>query len=220
LLSKVDLLPSLSGKCVSGGRLNAYKVIYDSAAPDGAPDNLVATPTGWTMIRLTWRDNSSNEIGFEAQRKDSSLPDYAYLDGADVNRTYFDDGKAIAGQTFFYRLRAYNMAGLSGFTNEASATIPATAPAPPGHLDAQWDWGESCVYLQWTDNANNEEYYTVERKGEWETQWQIIATLPQNYLHYYDHDVLGDTFYYYRIKVSNPLGYGYSTTVRIYVPVH
>lgn len=220
IISKVDSLPSLSGKCVSGGRVNAYKVIYDPAAPDGAPDNLLATPTGWTTIKLTWRDNSSNEIGFEVQRRDSASPDYSYLDCADANRTYFDDTKAKAGQPFFYRLRAYNMAGFSAFTNETSATIPATPPVAPSYLNAQWDWERRAVHLVWIDSSNNEENFIVERKAEWENQWQTIAWLSQNVTSYYDSDVAGDVIYYYRIKSTNPLGYGYSEIVHVYVPIY
>ncbi|MBC7362390.1 MAG: S8 family serine peptidase [Candidatus Aminicenantes bacterium] len=220
IISKVDPLPSLSDKCVSGGRVNAYKVIYDPVAPDGAPDNLVATPTGWTTIRLTWRDNSSNEIGFEVQRKDSAMPDYSYLDGADANRTYFDDCRATAGHVFFYRLRAYNMAGFSTFTNEISTIIPATPPVAPSYLNAQWDWGQRAVHLIWVDSSNNEESFTVERKADWETEWQSIAILAQNVTSFYDSDVAGDTFYYYRIKVANPLGFAYSDIVSVYIPIY
>jgi subtilisin family serine protease len=35
ILEKVDAVGALNNKCVSNGRLNAYNVIYDSAAPTG-----------------------------------------------------------------------------------------------------------------------------------------------------------------------------------------
>lgn len=68
--------------------------------------------------------------------------------------------------------------------------------------------------------SNNELEFIIERKSEWETQWTAIDAVPQNHDFYYDSTVYGDTFYYYRIKVSNPLGYAYSTTAQVYVPVH
>ncbi len=219
MIGKVDVLASLNNKCVSNGRVNAYKVIYDSAAPI-APGNLGAAPTGWTTIRLTWNDNSANEIGFEVQRKAPGMPDHAYLKSADANQPSIEDWTAVAGQAFFYRLRAYNMAGLSGFANEVSATIPIGSPQPPAGLNAFWDWGQGAVHLTWMDMSNNEEHFYIERKSEWETQWTQIAELGQNYTSYYDSGVAGDTFYSYRVKVTNPIGYAYSDIVQVYVPQH
>jgi len=217
LMANVDFLASLNNKCVSNGRVNAYKVIFDPEGPS-APGNLGAVPTGWTTIKLTWTDNSTNEIGFEVQRKAPGMPDHAYLKSADANQTFVEDWTAVAGQTFFYKLRAYNMASLSGFANEVSATIPIGSPQPASGLNAFWDWGQGAVQLAWTDMSNNEEHFYIERKSEWESLWTQIAELGQDYVSHYDSDVAGDTFYFYRVKVANPIGDAYSGIVQVYVP--
>ncbi|MBE0713442.1 MAG: S8 family serine peptidase, partial [Candidatus Aminicenantes bacterium] len=203
LLAKVDILGSLYNKCVSGGRLNAYNVIYDSAAPNGTPSNISVTATGWSTITVGWQDNSTNEIGFEVQRKIQGDPAYSYLNSADNNHTTMDDGDLLTTITYYYKLRAYNMAGNTDYTAEAYATIPADAPDTPTGLDGDWSWDLSTVELTWIDQSNNEEHFIVERKEDGSSQWQVIVELGQNETAYQDSDVYGDTFYYYRIKVVN-----------------
>lgn len=222
LLAKVDILPSLSNKCVSSGRLNVYKLIHDTVAPS-APVDLTAVPTGWTTITLTFTDNSTNEIGFEVLRKLPGMPDYVNLKSADASVTpngSIDDPTCMAGQTYSYKLRAYNMAGQSDFTNEASAAIPVGPPLAPRRLSVSWDWGRGAVDIAWTDTANNEQSYFVERISEWETQWTLIAMLGQNISSFYDTEAEGDTIFYYRIGASNPMGQAYSGIAQVYVPWH
>lgn len=220
LLSQTDILPSLANKCVSNGRLNAYRTIHDSAEPDGVPGNLMATPTGWTSIRLTWIGNSTNEIGFEVQRRLSSEPEYAHLQVVNANATITCDGLALAGVTLLYRLRAYNMAGYSGYSNEISAIIPTNAPAAPSGVRASWDWYNYAVHIEWLDMSNNELNFSVERKVDGETNWQEVGALDQNNVSFDDFNVPGDTFCTYRLKSSNPAGYSYSRIDRLYVPQH
>jgi subtilisin family serine protease len=220
LLSQTDILPALTNKCVSDGRLNAYKTIHDPAEPDGVPGNLSATPTGWTTIRLTWTDNSTNEIGFDVQRKLSTDPEYAHLQVVNANATITCDGLALAGVTLLYRLRAYNMAGYSGYSNEISAIIPTNAPGAPSGARASWSWYDCAVHIEWTDMSNNELSFFIEKKVDGEVNWQTIGTLDQNNVSFADFDAPGDTFCNYRVKSSNPTGYAYSGMTRLYVPEH
>ncbi len=147
-------------------------------------------------------------------------PSYVYLNSADANATLLNDETAVAGTTFYYQARAYNMAGNSSFTSAASATIPSSSPTAPNNVAGGWRATEEAVHLTWTDRSNNEEYFIVERKTEEETEWIQIVQLDQNKTQYDDGDVTGDTFYYYRIKAANPIGNAYSGTKMVYVPAH
>jgi len=219
ILEKVDILSSLNGKCVSNGRVNAYKVLTDSASPN-TPSNLMGYATGWTTINLSWSDNSTNEIGFKIERKLSSMPDYIFIKAVDANQTSSFDGTAQGGEVNFYRVKSWNMAGDSEPSMEIGVLIPATAPLAPTGLTGRWDWGRRAVSLSWTDISNNELEFIIERRAEWEAEWTAIGFVSQNQSFYYDNDVAGDTFYYYRIKASNPIGYSYSYEVEVYVPIH
>lgn len=219
ILEKVDVLSSLKGKCVSNGRVNAYKALYDPAPPN-APSNLSGTPTGWTTINLSWVDNSTDEMGFKIERKLPGMADYAFIKAVDVNQTSTFDGTAQGGGVNYYRVKSWNMGGDSEPSMEIGVLIPATVPAAPTGLNAQWEWGMRAVSLRWTDMSNNELEFIIERRAEWETQWTAVDLAPQNHNFYYDSTVSGDTFYYYRIKASNPVGYSYSNTVLVYVPAY
>lgn len=78
-------------------------------------------------LMLAWQDNSDNEFGFEVERSldGSSFEVVATLD-ADVKA--FSDTNVTPGLNYFYRVRAFNEFGFSGYTNVSVATLPNTAP--------------------------------------------------------------------------------------------
>jgi hypothetical protein len=78
------------------------------------------------QLRLSWTDNSGNENGFKIERGSSLTGPFTQIGtaGSNVN-SYTDTGLADA-TTFCYRVRAYNTAGDSGYTNTACATTGAT----------------------------------------------------------------------------------------------
>lgn len=220
ILEKRDYLSSLNNKCVSNGRVNAYKVIYDPSPPSAPPSNLTAAPTGWDVITLGWQDNSIYEIGFEIERKKAGEANFSHLKSVNDYVTNTEDITATTGITHYYRVRAYNMAGLSSFTNTASATVPTGKPAAPKHLWGVFRYGSRAVELTWTDASNNEQRFIIERKSEFEPWWQDIGIVGPNITTYQDDWGLNpDWLYYYRVRTQNPDGYSsYSNTAPVYVP--
>jgi subtilisin family serine protease len=87
-----------------------------------APSGLTAAAASTSQINLSWVDNSNNETGFYIERKTGSGGTYAQIGsvGAGV-RSYASTG-LTAGTTYYYRVRAYNGSGNSGYSNEAYAT--------------------------------------------------------------------------------------------------
>jgi len=72
-------------------------------------------------LTLVWSDNSDNEIGFKIERSadGSSFLEIATVDAE--TESYTDTGLS-AETPYWYRVRAYNSAGESGFSNTAGAT--------------------------------------------------------------------------------------------------
>ncbi|WP_246208645.1 copper amine oxidase N-terminal domain-containing protein [Anaerotalea alkaliphila] len=90
--------------------------------PPAAPSGLVAEALSESEIRLTWRDNATDEQGFHIERNGIRIATVP----ADT-QSYTDAGLAL-DTTYGYRVRAYNGLGDSGYSNQASA---ATDPEPP-----------------------------------------------------------------------------------------
>ncbi|MBI3650029.1 MAG: matrixin family metalloprotease [Acidobacteria bacterium] len=94
-----------------------------------APTGLSAAASGNTSINLSWLDTSTNEQGFRLERKLGSGGTYAQIADLPANQNTFADSGLQSSSTYFYRVRAYNAVGVSGYSNEAFATTAAAAPA-------------------------------------------------------------------------------------------
>ena len=75
-------------------------------------------------LTVTWGDNSSNEAGFKIERKTNTTGAYAQIAQVGIGSTTFIDSTVYAGTTYCYRIRAYNTAGNSAYSNEACGTVP------------------------------------------------------------------------------------------------
>jgi titin len=90
------------------------------------------TPTQTATIKLSWQDNSDNEKGFEIERSLGGEASFAAVAKVGANVVNHDD--VITGDPgntqYCYRVRAFNDAGTSGYTNTACATTPAIEVPP------------------------------------------------------------------------------------------
>lgn len=124
ILSSVDSKPSLSGKVLTGGRINAYNAISLTTPPPvvlpAAPTALTAKAVSNSRIDLTWKDNSDNEKGFKIERR-TGTGSYVEIATVGPNITTYSDTGLLRRTTYYYRVRAYNDAGYSSYSNEASA---------------------------------------------------------------------------------------------------
>ncbi|GEM_PF-2079656 len=224
IIDEADYVPHLAGKCVSNGRLNAYRVLdgLEGDTSPSAPTSLIAYPKAWNLIEVRWNDNSSDEIGFEIQRKDQYKSAYLHWNCKDNNSTsfaYFQDAvDTTQRRTYTYRVRASNKAGISSFSNGYSALIPYTSPDAPTDLSGQSPTLEQNVNISWTNHAVNSQYTFVGRRIPGETDWEVIGTLSYDDNAYSDNYALAGYTYQYRVRAENPLGFSsYSNTLSIEV---
>ncbi len=96
------------------------------AAVPAAPTDLTAAAVSPTQIDLRWEDNSNNEDGFKIERKTQG-GEFAQIAQVAADVTSFSDTGLTPNTTHVYRVRAFNAAGDSPYSNEASAT---TLPPP------------------------------------------------------------------------------------------
>jgi hypothetical protein len=128
----------------------------------------------------------------------------------------------LAGSTSYsYRVRAYNASGDSDYSNTASATTQAAQalPAAPTNLAAA-AFSRNQINLSWTDNADNETGFRIERcKGSTCTNFALIATLGADTTSYANTRLTANTPYRYRVYAYNASGNsGYSNIATATTP--
>ena len=94
--------------------------VIGSISTPSPPSNLKATAISSSQITLSWTDNSTNEKGFKVERK-IGAGSYAEIATVAANVTNYTDSGLAANTTYTYRVRAYNDAGNSAYSTEASA---------------------------------------------------------------------------------------------------
>lgn len=93
-----------------------------TGTPPAAPTNLSAQPIASTQINLSWADNAVDEAGFKVERKTGASGTWAQVGTSGANINSFADTGLTPTTQYYYRVRAYNSAGDSAYTNEANAT--------------------------------------------------------------------------------------------------
>jgi hypothetical protein len=109
------------------GRLDAAA----GTAP-AAPANLRATAVSPTRVDLVWTDGATNESGFRIERKTGVAGTWSQVATPGANATSWSDATVQASTAYVYRVRAYNAAGASAWSNEAGVTTPAPPPPSSG----------------------------------------------------------------------------------------
>lgn len=196
-------LPAVTG---TSDWSNEATVTPPAAAPN-APTSLLAQAITSTSIQLTWTDNSTNETGFQIERKVGTGPFEApiLLPANATGSVNFVDSGLTSGTNYTYRVRAINQAGNSAWSGESSAIPPANVPAGPTSLTASTA-GRS-ITLSWVDNATDETGYRIERSTTGAAgPFVEIASLGQNTATYLDTNLTELTTYHYQVVAVNLVG--------------
>jgi len=90
-----------------------------------APSALSATAVSSARINLAWTDNSGNESGFKIERcKNPNCTSFAQIAQVGANSNTFADTTVTKNTAYSYRVRSFNGAGNSAYSNTASAKTP------------------------------------------------------------------------------------------------
>lgn len=121
--------------------------------PIGDPAPMSASPVSSSEINLGWTDGFGNENGFTVDRSlDGSS--WSQIEDLPAGSTGFQDSGLDSLTHYFYRVRAYNLDGFSGYAYADGTTLEGTPPPPPPAItlttSAFKDKGKHRVRLQWT----------------------------------------------------------------------
>jgi len=143
-------------------------ITYTSGVVPADPSGFTATQSG-SVINLAWTDNSSNETGFEIQRKRGGSSNYYTIATTAANTTSYVDADVDAGYAYTYRLRAITASAFSAWVSD-SETMSGTKkwtsyieawfyPGPPAeNADEEYSDGR----VLW---ALKPEYHTMNASG-------------------------------------------------------
>lgn len=107
---------------VSGWVVENYLARIVPAPP--APTNLVAVPSSPTRIDLSWTDNSAVETGYKVEQANTAGGPWTQIGVSGINTTNFPVSSLVPQTTYYFRIRATNPGGDSGYSPVAFATTP------------------------------------------------------------------------------------------------
>src|SRR5260370_41742952 len=126
-----------------------------TTGPPADPSNLTEQAASATQINLAWSNNAINQPGFKVERSPDGVT-FAPIGTADASATTYSDPNLPPKTLYYYRIRATNASGDSGYTNVASATTLAdtTPPTAPSNLTAS-PASSTQINLSWTASTDN-----------------------------------------------------------------
>jgi len=174
--------------------------------PPAAPSDLVATNVTSAQVDLAWTDNSANEDGFVIERSADLGATWNQAGQTGAGVASFSDTNVIPGNSYLYQVYAFNnITGNSAPSNSVQADVPNVVPADPTNLIAT-AVASTQVDLAWTDNANNEDGFRVERSDDGGTTWNPVGQTAASVTTFSDTGLTPGTGYMYRVYAFNIVG--------------
>lgn len=91
------------------------------------PSNTTAETLSASQVKITWVDESYNEVNFRIERSENQGVDWVLIGSTSAGIKSFINSGIADNTTYFYRVYAENATGKSGYSNLATAS---------SHLDA------------------------------------------------------------------------------------
>lgn len=177
-----------------------------------APSDLMAAPSA-SAIRLTWKDNSSGESGFEVLRSTSGLAGQfsVYVPAISAGAVVYEDFGVEPSTTYCYQIRAFKTSGrnrtYSALSTSACAMtpLPVGAPAAPTGTTAV-SANSSTITVSWADNSADGDGFLVERAASATGSWEPAATGAPGLISISDAGRKNETQACYRVAAFNANG--------------
>ncbi|MDY6934616.1 MAG: SBBP repeat-containing protein, partial [Spirochaetota bacterium] len=195
-----------------------FSIVYDSTASlmmsgggdlgIGSEGNL-PSPTGLAasdsvhtgFIRITWNTVADVDAYF-IYRDNSESGSFANVVGTVASTTY-DDTSAVAGTTYYYRVKAYSSISdtFSGFSGTDSGVRAFSALSAPTGVSASDGTDADYVKIRWNSVVGADSYYVYRDVSESGKFIDVIGTIAST--SFEDTSAVVGTRYYYKLKANN-----------------
>ncbi len=157
--------------------------------------------------KLTW-NAVSGATSYRVFRSESRGTGYSLL-GTTTATSYVNTGAAV-GKTYYYRVKAVNSVGTSGYSNIVSGKAKTAAPAAPSVTIGNSSTGKPQLTWKAVSGAVKYEVYRSTRQN---SGYSLLGTTTST--SYVNTGASTGTTYYYRVKAVNRDGMasGYSNIV-------
>ena len=153
---------------------NEYSVL--GRKPINTPLNVNAAGVANSNdIKITWVDNSHNELKFRIERSTNGTA-FSLYDSVGQNVEQYIDNNTTQGQKYWYRIQGWAQEFYSAYSNIDDAV--AGLAAPSGLVVAGQPTVNS-VALEWTDNSLIEAGFQIARRvddGVWTDNYKTVRT--------------------------------------------
>jgi hypothetical protein len=186
----------------------AFRGSLPTSAPS-APSGLAVQSATYNRVTLGWTDTATNESGFKVERSTNGA-DFAEIATVGADTRSYTDSSVVAKTTYYFRVRAYNGIGNSGYSSAINVTTPDQLPPPPAPsgVGAQ-DGKDGTASVSWTVATAGATSFEV-RREKWDTRklaWgsaTTAATVPSSVLSFVDSTGAGQ--YRYSVRAVNSGG--------------
>jgi fibronectin type 3 domain-containing protein len=174
-----------------------------------APSNLTATAVSASQINLSWTSNSAGaEQGFRIYKSTDGVT-FNFSDSVGPGVTSYQATSGLsAGTTYYWEVRSYNAAGMSDYSNVASATTLAL-PAAPSNLTVTVpsSGGANQINLSWTSNSGgSEQGFRIYKSTDGGVTYNFSDSVGTGVTSYSATSLSASTTYWFKVRSYNAAG--------------
>ncbi|MFO7658958.1 MAG: fibronectin type III domain-containing protein, partial [Bacteroidales bacterium] len=169
------------------------------------PRNFKTALVKFNQTVMSWEAFSDQVIGFEIERESANSGQFALLKKTGFVLSYTDT-TVKEGESYAYRIRAFNEFNFSGYTPFITAEIPfLVLPEPPELLTPEAIESNS-ITLKWKYRSADESGFIVKRAVYPQDKFEALHTASTNDTLYTDNTVSPNTTYFYIVNAINENG--------------
>jgi mono/diheme cytochrome c family protein/fibronectin type 3 domain-containing protein len=193
---------------------DAWSRLSNASCGDGGAVSIPASASnaasvvnaGLTSINISWSDVADDESGYKIQRKQNSNS-WLALSELSENTSIYTDTNVQAGNTYQYRIAAFNASGTSNWLTTLALVLEAeqSLPSVVTNIVALLNNSKTAIDLTWNDQADNESGFKIERKVN-SGNWVLQSSKAANTSSYSDGLISAGSNYQYRVAPFNELG--------------